>query len=282
MLAACAAMLAGCAGDPEVRGRGPETVGAADAPTRSRWSNYLQVMTDKERQQFLAIEESFDREQWLRRKGIDVRVDLDRRLSKGISVAAAKSRIEEPLDEETVDGDTTMLFYSRYNTRGRTNFWLKFRDRQLVAWNSYTLEEQRRERDILEFESRLMDKFNTVLERGMGMNQIRRQADNARDNLNRVELAHREKTADPDYHGVHGASMSDYLVAESLLQARTTNELFSWFQGREPDDVIVHRPYETHQYFTTYTDIWDNETVVTVEFIFKNNLLEDWFVYHER
>lgn len=272
----------GCSSGPDVRGSGPEAVGGLSTPTKSRWSPYLQVMTDKERTEFLDIEGSFEREQWLRRNGIDVRADLHRKLSRGISVDAAKRRIIEAPDEITKRGDSTMLFYSRYNTESRTNFWLLFRADQLVSWNAHTIGQQERERHLLEFESRLMDKFDTVLERGMGINEIKRQANTARDDLNRVELAHRDKIGDSEYQGVRRVSSGDYLVAESLLYARSRNELFSWFQGREPDHIIIHRPFETHQYYMTFSDLNGQETIVTAEFIFENGLLQDWFVYHER
>lgn len=281
-VAACGLVLTACSSGPEVRGRGPEAVDTVSTPTKSRWSRYLQVMTDLERTTFLNIEDSFEREQWIRRNGIDVRADLDSRLSRGLSVDAAKRRIVEMPDEVTKRGGSTMLYYSRYNTQSRTNFWLMFRDDQLVSWNAYTLERQERERSLLEFESQLMDKFDTVLREGMGINEIRRQADNARDNLNKVELSHRERLGDPGYKGARSVSSGDYLVAEDLLYARDRNELFAWFQGREPDKIIIHRPYETHQYYMTYTDLRGNETIVTAEFIFLNGLLQDWFVYHER
>ncbi|MCB9894622.1 MAG: hypothetical protein H6839_09245 [Planctomycetes bacterium] len=282
VLAGALALVAGCSSGPEVRGDGPTAVGTVSTPTKSRWSTYLQVMSDKERTTFLDIADSFEREQWIRRNGIDVRADLDRRLSRGISVDAAKRRIEEAPDEVTKRGDSTMIFYSRYNTESRTNFWLLFRADQLVSWNAHTIAEQDRERHLLEFESALMDKFDTVLKRGIGMAEINRNADNARDDLNRVELHHREKIGDPDFKGARQVSSDNYLAAEDLLYARSRNELFEWFQGREPDHIIIHRPFETHQYFMTYTDLDGTLTVVTAEFIFENGLLQDWFVYHER
>ena len=283
ILASCALMVgAGSSSSPEVRGSGPEAVDGLSTPTRTRWSPYLQVMTDKERTEFLGISDTFEREQWLRRNGVDVRADLDRKLSRGISVDAAKRRIIEAPDEVTKRGDTTMLFYSRFNTESRTNFWLMFESDQLVSWNAHTIEQQHRERHLLDFEASLMEKFNTVLERGIGINEINRQANNARDDLNRVELAHRERLADPDYKGVGSVSSGDYLIAEDVLYARTRNELFSWFQGREADHVIIHRPFETHQYYMTFKDLNGEETIVTAEFVFRDGLLEDWFVFHER
>ena len=282
VLAGALALVAGCSSSPELRGDGPTAVGSVSTPTKSRWSTYLQVMSDKERTEFLDIADNFEREQWIRRNGIDVRADLDRRLSRGISIDAAKRRIEEAPDEVTKRGDSTMIFYSRYNTESRTNFWLLFRADQLVSWNAHTIADQDRERHLLEFESALMDKFDTVLKRGIGMSEINRNANNARDDLNKVELQHREKIGDPDYKGARQVSSDNYLVAEDLLYARSRNELFAWFQGREPDHIIIHRPFETHQYFMTYTDLDGTETVVTAEFIFENGLLQDWFVYHEK
>jgi hypothetical protein len=283
VLAAFSAVaLAGCSSGPEVRGDGPQTVGATSVPSKSRWSNYLQVMSDKERIQFLDIEDTFDREQWIRRNGIDVRSDLSRRLARGISVDAAKRRILETPDEVTKRGDTTMMFYSRYNTESRTNFWLLFKADQLVSWNAHSEGQMDRERHLLDFESRLMQKFDTVLRRGMGIAEIRRQAENARENLNKVTLAHGERLADPAYKGVRSVSSGDYLIAEDVLYAMKRDELFAWFQGREANHIIIHRPYETHQYFMTHTDLDGTETQVVAEFIFMNGLLEDWFVYHER
>lgn len=283
LIAATGLMIGACSSSPEPRGSGPEPVGTTTTPTKSRWSSYLQVMSDKERLEFLEIRDNFEREQWLRRNGIDVRVDLDRRLSRGLSIDAAKNRVAEPLDEQTKSGDTTMLFYSRYNTESSTNFWLMFQKNELVSWDSYSIEDVRREREILDVEARLMDKFNTVLERGMGMAEIRLQAENAQESLDRVRLAHREDLDDPDFKGRRKIKpgMTNYLVAEALLHAETQNELFEWFHGREPDHIIVHRPFETQQYFMTYTDLWGAETEIIVEFVFQNGMLENWFVYHE-
>jgi hypothetical protein len=287
--ALCALVVGACSSGPEVRGSGPTATGSVSTPTKSRWSKYLQVMTDLERTTFLDIEDSFEREQWLRRNGIDVRADLDNRLSRGISVDSAKRRILEAPDEITKRGDTTMMFYSRYNTESRTNFWLLFKSDQLVSWNAHTIAQQERERALLEFESRLMEQFDTVLRRGIGVAEIRRQAENARDNLNKIELAHRERLGDPKYKGVRSVSSGDYLIAEDLLYAMSRAELFAWFLAsgsnkgtREPDHIIIHRPYETHQYYMNHTDLRGNETRVIAEFIFMNGLLEDWFVYHER
>ncbi|MBE7493146.1 MAG: hypothetical protein HS108_15505 [Planctomycetes bacterium] len=277
-----ATVLAGCSSGPEVKGRGPQAIGSASTPTKTRWSTYLQVMTDKERLEFLDIQDSFDREQWIRRNGIDVRADLHNRLARGISVEAARRRIAEVPDEITRDGSTTMLFYSRYNTQSRTNFYLMFEADQLVSWNSYTLEEQQRERHLLEFEAKLMRKFNTVLEVGMGAPAIRKQAENAQADLNRVELAHREKLGSGDFKGAGKATFSDYIVAESLLYARNRAELFSWFQGRQPDKVILHRPFETHQYYMLHKDVRGRETVVIAEFVYESGALQAWYVYHEK
>lgn len=274
--------IGGCASSEDFPGRGPEALGGpASAPTRSPWSQYVTVMTDKERTTFLDIEGSFEREQWIRRQGIDVRADLARRLARGISVEAAKRRIIEVPDETRRTGRTTYLFYSRYNTTSRTHFWLRFEDDQLLSWNSYTQEAQDRERELLEFEQRLMRKFDTVLRKGMGVNEIRRQADNARQDLNKVEMAYRERIADPNYKAGRNVGNRDYIIAEQLLYAKTRNELFEWFQGREPDKIIIHRPFETHQYNMVHTDIRGVERIVTAEFVFENGALVDWFVFHE-
>ncbi len=285
LLAAGALLLtgAGCSSGPEVYGSGPEAVGSGpSAPSRSQWSKYLNVMSDKERVEFQEIDDEFDRNQWIRRNGIDVRADLTSRLARGISVEAARRRIQEVPDETVRDGSTTMLFYSRYNTQSHTNFWLKFENDQLLSWNAYTDEMQRREREVLNFEADLMRNFDIVLERGMGMQQIRIQARNAQDDLNDVELAHRERIYSDQYKGTGKVSYSDYILAEQLLLARTRNEMFKWFQGRTPDKVTIHRPYETHHYYVLHTDQSGNETVVTVEFVFLNGLLEAWHVFHDR
>jgi hypothetical protein len=283
LLGVAAALSFGCGSTEPFPGRGPEVVDQPRTPpVRSRWSPYLVVMTDKERTEFLGMQDEAQRELWLRRTGIDVRADLAQRLSRGISVEAARGRIVEVPDHTQREGDTTTLFYSRFNTESRTFYWLKFESDQLVSWNSYTREQQDRERELLQFEQKLTRKFDATLERGMGMNEINRQAAAARADLNRVQDTFRETLADPDYRGVYTKPGSrSYLVAESLLNAQTRNELFEWFQGRAPDKILVQHPFETHRYYTTYTDLRGRETVITVEFVFENNLLRDWFVYHE-
>jgi hypothetical protein len=283
LLGVAVGLLVGCGSSEPFPGRGPETINQpATAPVRSHWSSYLVVMTDKERTEFLAIEGDQSREQWLRRTGVDVRADLSGRLSRGISVESARRRIMDVPDQTHRDGRTTMLFYSRFNTESRTYFWLKFENDQLISWNSYTREQQDREREVLEFEQKLMRKFDATLERGMGINEINRQAANARTDLNRVQDTYRDTVSDSDYKGVYSkANTRSYLVAENLLYAQTRNELFEWFQGRQPDKVIIQRPFETHRYFSTYKDLRGRETVITVEFVFEDNQLLDWFVFHE-
>jgi hypothetical protein len=56
--------------------------------------------------------------------------------------------------------------------------------------------------------------------------------------------------------------------------------MLAWFD-REPDYKIIHRPFETHQYFLNYKSNRGAVETVTVEFIFRDGLLEQWFVYHE-
>jgi hypothetical protein len=285
LLGSVVALISGCgSSEKEFPGRGPEAVDRpATAPTRSRWSQYLVVMSDKERTEFLSIADDTQREKWLRRTGIDVRAELSSSLSRGISVEAARGRLDDAPEEVKRDGRTTMLFYSRYNTESRTHYWLKFENDQLLSWNSYTKNEMDREREVLEFEQALMRKFNTVLERGMGMNEINRQAAAARDNLNKVEGAYRERISEPEYKGVYSKPGSrDYIIAENLLHAQRRNELFQWFQGRAPDRVIIHRPFETHRYFVLHRDLRGNETIVNAEFIFEDSRLVDWFVYHDK
>jgi hypothetical protein len=282
LLFALALVVGACGSSPEPQGEGPVDMRPPSAPSRSQWNNHLQAMTDKERIEFLSIMDDTGRRQWLQRNGIDVRADLNARLVRGISVDAARQRIIEKPEEVSKDGSTTMLFYSRFNTQTRTNFYLLFESDQLVSWNSYTIEKQAREKHLLEFEARLMKRFNAVLERGMGVNAIRKQAENAQADVNRVELANRDKLSSDTYKGAGKASFSDYIVAENLLYARNRNELFSWFQNRQPDKVISQTPFERHQYFMTHKDPRGNENVVIAEFVFHNGLLEAWYVYHEQ
>lgn len=283
LLAVGVAFIGACSSTESFPGRGPEGLDQpSGAPTRSRWSQYLIVMSDKERTEFLDVEGEFEREQWIRRRGIDVRADLSRRLARGISVEAARRRIIEVPDETHRHGRSTYLFYSRYNTTSRTHFWLRFENDQLLSWNSYTQHEQDRERELIDFENRLMRKFDTVLEKGMGIQEIKRQADNARQDLNKVEMAYRERLGDPNYKAGRNVGSRDYIIAENLLYAKTRNELFEWFQGREPDKIIIHRPFETHQYYMLHRDIRGVERIVTAEFVFENGGLVDWFVFHER
>ena len=239
-------------------------------------------MTNRERETFLDIFGGFDRQQWIRRQGIDVRADLNRQLSRGISVLAAKKRLSDPLELTDKRGNTTMLYYSRFNTQSRTSYYLKFRDDQLVSWNAYTREQQDRQRGLLAFENRLMRRFDITLERGMGIRAIKSQAKFARDQLNRVELALRDTITSDEYKGVGKPSASDYIVAETILLAQSRNELFAWFYNREPDKIVIHRPFETHQYFLSYKSVRGDTETVIVEFVFRGGLLEVWYVYHDR
>ncbi len=248
----------------------------------STWGKYLDVMTDKERDEFFAISDSFERKQWVRRNGVDVRADLAKKLTKGLKKGAAMKRIKDRVEDTIENGDSTLVLYSRFNTVSRTNFYLVFHKNTLASWGSYTRENQDRNREVFDFESRLMRKFDTVLKVDMGANEIRKQAENARKGLNDVKIATRDVTGEPDYKGTHTNSYANYIVAEQILLAETRNELFKWFQGRDADKVLVQRPYETHQYYMLYTAADGAETVITAEFVFKDGLLKRWFVYHEK
>ncbi len=276
--------VASCSSDPEVRGNGPEYVGNATAPTRTRWSRYLQVMSDKERITFMEIEDDFDREQWIRREGIDVREELSRKLARGMSVAAAKSRMDGKPDEEIDRNDSTMLFYSAFNTRSRTNVYLKFDADSLTSWGSYTIEQQDRQRDLLNFESDLMRLFNRVLKRGMAPSTIRNTAKNAQEDVNRTRLANRDyldNREEQDGALKHKSNTYDFVVEESLLLAEMRNDLYAWFRGREPDEVILHRPFETHRYKVDFKSRRGYEETVIVDFVYKSGMLEEWYVYHD-
>ncbi|MHC4841144.1 MAG: hypothetical protein ACYTDT_09350 [Planctomycetota bacterium] len=267
----------GCGSTHSHDGEGHET--RSHPP--SRWGKYLEVMTDKERDEFFGISDTFDRNQWIRTNGMDVRVDLAKVLSKGMSKSAAKKSVKDPVEDTVDNGDSHMAFYSRFNTVSRTNYYLVFHKGKLASWHSYTREDQDRNRELFAFESKLMRKFDTVLEVGMGVNEIRRQAENARNDLNRVKVATRDVTSEDTYKGVRSASYGNYIIAEQLLLAESRNELFKWFQGRDADKIVVQRPYENHQYYMVHKDLRGNETVVIAEFVFRDGLLKRWFVYHE-
>jgi hypothetical protein len=289
MLAGCGLfLLLGCGSSPEPIPEEPAEAEAGPVPEyvaptgHSAWSAYLQVMSDKERTAFLSIAGDFERRQWLRAEGVDVRAELSAKLSRGMAERDATGRIADTPDEVTRSGATSTYFYSRFNGAGRTNFWLRFEEGRLSGWNTFTVEQQDRVREVLEYQQTLMRRFNTVLRRGMGMHEIRRQAENARANLNRVELAYRETLQNDEYRGGRRVSSSDYVVAEQLQYARAQMELYEWFLGREPSRVIVHRPFETHRYESLYRDRRGNETELVVEFVFEDGRLVEWFVFYER
>jgi hypothetical protein len=277
------AFTSGCSSSPAVEETPEDPVMAGpESPTGSRWGQYLVVMTDLERERFMEIDGEFERNQWLRREGIDVRAELNHFLERGLNVDTVHRRLRQTPDEVMQDADTTTMFFSRYNTQSRTEFWLKFEGDSLIAWNSYTMEQQARERELLDFQQQLMRRFNTVLRRGMGMNEINRNAAGAQADLNRVERAHHERTTNPDYRGTRSVSTRDYIIAEQLLYARSRNEMFEWFHGRTPNERIIQRPFETHRYHMTHTDLRGNETLILVDFVFEDGLLANWFIYHER
>jgi len=276
--------LAACQSSPEPQGEGPRDMRPPSAPSRSQWNAYLRSMSENERLEFLAIQDDTARMQWLRRTGIDVRTDLDGRLARGLTVADARARIPEKPEDISRDGTTTMLFYSRFNTQSRTNFYLLFEADQLVSWNSFTLEKQERQKSLLDYEARLMKKFNIMLRRGMGMNAIRRQAENAQADENSARIAVSETlqgSRNRTYRGAGQATFSDYVVAESLLYAKDRNELYSWFLNRQPDKVVSQQPYERHLYYVPHRDARGNDATVIVELVFLNGQLEAWYVFHE-
>jgi hypothetical protein len=306
-----AGLIAGCSSGPEAMGEGPQPLGTTNAPAPGPWSKYIQVMTERERLEFLNILEDKERKLWLARKGIDVRAELADRLSRGISVEAAKRRISDPLDHEDKRGNETMLYYSRYNTESRTNYYLTFRSDQLTNWNTYTLAEQQRTLGLITFENELMRKFDAYLKVDMGPGAIRSLGVQAKKNLDNTQLALRERISDPNYKGPvevvvengpdgkprnvakRGGSRETVYhhpyyederrgaeVEEQIELARGKSELLSWFD-REPDYKIIHRPFETHQFFLTYKSMRGEIETVTVEFVYRDGLLKEWYVYHE-
>lgn len=306
-----AGLIAGCSSGPSAMGEGPQPMGRGNTPQPGAWSKYIQVMTERERLEFLNIMDDKDRRQWIARKGIDVRAELSERLSRGISVEAAKRRINDPLDSESKRGNETMLYYSRFNTESRTNYYLTFRSDQLTNWNTYTLAEQQRTMGLVSFENELMRKFDAYLEPGMGPETIRSLGTQAKKNLDNTNLALRERLSDPNFKGsvevvveagpdgkprnvarrggtretiYHHPYYEDERkgaeVEEQLLLARGKADFLAWFD-RDADYKIIHRPFETHQFFLTYKSARGEIETVTVEFVYRDGLLEEWYVYHE-
>lgn len=306
-----AALVAGCSSGPSVQGEGPTAITGNSAPTPGPWSKYVQVMTERERLEFLNIMDDRTRRLWLARKGIDVRVELAERLTRGISVEAAKRRINDPLDSEDKRGNETMLYYSRFNTESRTNYYLSFRSDQLVSWNTYTLAQQQRTLGLISFENELMRKFDAYLKPGMGPDAIRSLGVQAKKNLDNTQLALRERLTDSNYkgpvevvveagpdgkprnvarrggtretiyqHPYYEDERKSLEVQEQMELARGKAELLSWFD-RDADYKVIHRPFESHQFFLTYKSLRGDVEVVTVEFVYRDGLLQEWFVYHE-
>lgn len=306
-----AAMVGGCSSGPSVRGEGPRPITSSSAPTPGPWSKYIQVMTERERMEFMGIMDDGERRRWIARQGIDVRVDLAERLTRGISVEAAKRRISDPLEAEDKRGTETMLYYSRFNTETRTKYYLSFRSDQLVSWNTYTLAQQDRTLGLITFENELMRKFDAYLKPGMGPDGIRSLGVQAKKHLDATQLALRERLTDSNYkgpvevvveqgpdgkprnvarrggtreaiynHPYYEDERKSLEVQEQMELARGKAELLSWFD-REPDYKIIHRPFETHQFFLTYKSVRGDVETVTVEFVFRDMRLEAWYVYHE-
>jgi hypothetical protein len=298
---------AACSSKPKPVGDGPQPIGGKGAPQPGAWSKYIQVMSERERLEFHAIIDDEDRRTWVARNGIDVRAELAERLSRGISVEAAKRRITDTLEHEDKRGLDTSLFYSRYNTESRTKYYLNFRSDQLVSWNTYTLAQQDRTLALVKFVVELLRKFDAYLERGMGPETIRSLGSRSKKHLDDVNLINREALSNPDYKGAvevksevgpdgkprnvasrggtresrfNKPDFKNYLVAEQVLLAESKAEMLAWFD-RDPDRKIVHRPFETHQFFLQYKPVRGKAEVVTVEFVYREGLLEDWFVYHE-
>jgi len=302
------ALISGaCSSSRDVQGEGPRAIGSGEAPQPGPWSKYVQVMTERERLEFLEIIDDSERKLWLARNGVDVRAELATRLSRGISVDAAKRRINDPLDAEDKRGGDTMLYYSRYNTQSRTNYYLHFRADQLMSWNTYTLEQQERTLGLVQFETELVRKFDAYLERGMGPATIRSLGSNSKKHLDNTNLALRERTSDGDYKGpvevvtetgpdgkprnvakrggtkestFNRPDFKNYAVAEQVLLAQTKADMLAWFD-REPDNKIAHRPFENHLFYLPYKSVRGATETVIVEFVFRDGRLEDWFVYHD-
>lgn len=313
-LALAAVTSAACSSGPEVQGNAPQPVGGGASPQRGTWSKYIQVMTERERMAFFDLIDDHDRRLWLTRNGIDVRAELAERLVRGISVDAAKRRINDPLDHEEKRGQDTMLFYSRYNTESRTNYYLQFRSDQLISWNTYTLAQQERTLGLMRFELDLIRKFDAYLEPGMGPEEIRSLATRSKKNADDTALALRDRVTDGNYKGpvevvaeegpdgkkvlkakrggsretvyhqpwLEGtnAYTTSHVVEERMLMAQSKAEMLAWVD-REPDNRIIHRPFETHQFFLAYKSTRGAVERVTVEFVYRNGLLENWFVYHD-
>ncbi|MDH5642054.1 MAG: hypothetical protein OEY28_12235, partial [Nitrospira sp.] len=270
-----------CGSDPEPMGRGPEVVEEVRARHATRWSRYLEVMSDKERLEFFEIDEDDDRDQWLRRNGLDVRADLHARLEVGLSVSAAKNRMRDEIDEEVRRGDETTLHYSRFNTLSRTNYYLHFVNDRLEGWDAYTTEAQDRDRGLREFEQRLRRRFDITLKVGMGPDAIRKLATNAQRHLDDVRAAHAEELNSGDYKGGQTPSSTGYIIDEQIRLAESRNALYAWFNNREPDEEIVHGHRVTHRYLISYKSLRGRTETVTVDFMFNDGRLAKWYVYHE-
>ncbi|MCC6575371.1 MAG: hypothetical protein IT462_16465 [Planctomycetes bacterium] len=309
-----ASVIAGCAGPKaDVRGEGPDaTPTTRTAHHATQWQQYLRVMSERERIEFLNILGDADRRQWVRTNGIDVRAELANKLARGITMETAKRRLNDPVESQETRGDATMLYYSRFNGDTRTNYYLKFESNQLVNWNTYTIAQQDRTLDLVTFEAEISRRLDIALRPGMGAHQITQLANLARKRLDDVmQGPYRERITNTDADGhndykrrvkieidektgkyvaktadggseviVHRPGADNYLVEEQVLLTTAQADFLGWF-ALEPSRKIIHRPFETHLFYIPYKNKRGKAETVIVEFSYKDGLLEQWFVYHD-
>lgn len=164
--------------------------GSADAETRysgdlpsASWARdryydaALRLMNEKERVGFFDLANDYDRDQYLRLKGVDVRVDLTNLLTSGGQLIDRDTLVErmQPYTLETQPayfGRTETFLYRWFAGQGYTLIFINVYEGTVTNWGSYLEPDWQREQYILEQCAKIRKTMSLVVEEGEAMDVI--------------------------------------------------------------------------------------------------------------
>ena len=250
----------------------------ADAAGASAFSPYTAVMTPSERYQFSALKESDHQWRYIRGQGIDVRREMADRLQVGMDKPTVKAALAG-LDGVPMKRKDGSLLYRVYNGTSSTYMSCSFgSEGALVSWVSYTDNEVAHHSSIEEASEDLRVRLDAVLRKGMGVNEIRRSVNKAKQLVAEFETQMRDRvTSEDSYSGMHAPSEDgDFHVAAEIHRARAIVKAYEVLD-RDPDHI--RREVNSEYWYHIVPSMLDDDRYIVIEYRFEHSKLISWYVY---
>jgi hypothetical protein len=243
---------------------------------QSRWNELRSAMTPSERTRFDQIHDEDARLRFARANGVDVRIELPKRVSFGMNRDEVIQAIDGLADSFTMgDSRANRLHASVFNGEASTQMDFEFDADTggLASWTSYVANATNRTAAI---EAALQGRLDRVLRVGMGQQEITQSYNRARrlaSDYDRKAIERRGDTS--SYRGFKTASAGDFATEAAWIRANSSAAFYEVL-NRAAD----YTRFEGSNEFWYHTiRIEGLEERVVIEYRFENKRLTSWWVY---